>query len=174
MRDDIPLIVISAGSIGCGPIRELALSIRQKSENSIYVAVLCGNNRKLLKELALLSDDRIMLPVPFTDKVHLWLAAADIMITKPGGLSSTEAATTGTPLILMDAVPGLETKNLEYFVENGCAISASCIEDLCKKTFTMLNDVEIKRKMMDKQSIKFHSDSSELLVNHIEGVLDIL
>ena len=60
----------------------------------------------------------------YTRQVSGWMDAADLMISKPGGSTSTETMSKRLPMIIINAVPGCETKNLEYLTGRGCALSA--------------------------------------------------
>ena len=64
------------------------------------------------------SDCRV-LAVPFTDNVQLYMDACDVLLTKPGGLSSTEAAVKNVPMVHTDPIPGCETKNAQFFMDRG-------------------------------------------------------
>lgn len=168
LRDDLPLALIGAGSIGCGPISELALALKERGAG--YVAVLCGNNKKLLRELALKSDDAFLIPVSFTSKVRTWMAAADVMITKPGGLSSTEAATARIPLVFMDAVPGLETHNRNFFLARGCGLAGDSVDELLETATGLLEDADKRERMIACQSAHFDSDSTQAIVDYVLAV----
>ena len=79
LRDDIPVLLIGAGSIGCGPIRELAVKLKALSQGQAVIAVLCGRNKELLKELSEQVEDGLLIPITFTAKINDWLAAADVL-----------------------------------------------------------------------------------------------
>ena len=169
LRDDESLVVIGAGSIGCGPIQEIAERIKLDSEDSTYVAVLCGNNNKLREELSENTVDARFLAIGFTDNVRYWTKAADVFISKAGGLSTTEIASAGVPLILMDAVPGLEQINLDTFVAWGCAATASTTEGICNLAREFCNKEELRETMIDAQKKNFSTNAVKKLVDYISG-----
>lgn len=117
------LILLMCGSMGCGPMEELALKLCGMLGKRGTVAALCGTNERLLESLSREAPDNLHV-VGFTRDVPLWMDAADMIISKPGGLTSSEAMAKRLPMIAIDAVPGCETKNREYLTENGCALTA--------------------------------------------------
>lgn len=167
IRDEMPVILISAGSIGCGPIKELALKIKELSNDEVCVAVLCGNNKKLLKDLAQEVDDSLLIPITFTNKVNYWMAASDAMILKAGGLSTTEAASKNIPMIIMNAAPGLESRNMDYYLKNGCAVTATEVDELAKLALIYASDAEKANEIMNHQKELFSKNSVAELVNTV-------
>ncbi len=132
------LIVLSAGSMGCGNMRSLAKMLASKLQNCT-VAVLCGSNKRLFRQLS--GYNRIH-PIGFTNDVPLYFRAANVIVSKAGGLTITEAAISGTPLIIMNAVQGLETHNLKYFEHNRLARSAETPQQVYPMVLQALSDTE--------------------------------
>ncbi|MBQ6586090.1 MAG: hypothetical protein IJH83_04710 [Coriobacteriales bacterium] len=165
LRDDVKLVLLGAGAIGCGPIKELALQLRERGGGRVCVAVLTGRNRNLLRELSQEADDALLIPLPFTDKVTYWMAAADVMMLKAGGLSTTEAASRGLPMVLMDAVPGLETHNLDYFVGHGCAVTAQDQQGLCDLALRICDDPAFAEGIRQQQRELFGANAVAKLVD---------
>ncbi len=113
-------ILISGGGIGAGEIRKIfkILYDGMGQEGDLRFVVICGNNRKLYAWMEKKYGGRIEL-VGHTDKMALYLRASDLFLTKPGGLSSTEAAVMGVPLLHLPPIPGCETHNARYFAGHG-------------------------------------------------------
>ncbi len=119
-------ILLSGGSIGAGNIkstvRTLRLYLRMHTDTTLIV--LCGSNEALFSDLSeKYKNDVSILPMKSTDRIAELMRASDMIISKPGGLSSTEAAVSGTPLIHIAPIPGCETKNTRYFKKNGMSVS---------------------------------------------------
>ena len=76
----------------------------------------------------------------------LYMDAADLILTKPGGLSSTEAAVKALPMLFIDAVPGCETRNFEFFLENGFADMRDSVLELCDTVCDLLENAEKLKK----------------------------
>ena len=118
-----PLALLMCGSMGCGPMEWLAGELSRALPEGGTVAALCGTNDRLRKSLSRSGLDNVRA-VGFTRQVSLWMDAADLIISKPGGLTSSEAMAKRLPMVVVDAVPGCETKNLEYLTSRGCAVTA--------------------------------------------------
>lgn len=138
LEKDNVQIVLSAGSMGCGNMKSLAKMLAAKLQNCT-ILVLCGNNKRLYRQLS--GYSRIH-PIGFTNDVPLYFRAANVIVTKAGGLTITEAAISGTPLIIMNAVQGLETHNLKYFEHNRLARSAETPQQVYPMVLQALSDTE--------------------------------
>ena len=68
------------------------------------------------------SRQKNVMAIGYTDKVHLYMKASNIIVTKPGGLTSTEAMVCNIPIILSSPIPGVETENYEILTSLGVAI----------------------------------------------------
>ena len=120
-------ILLMSGSIGCGPMTELARQLDEQLRPGDYATVLCGSNRQMLYALQRRSLLRVQA-VGFTSQVAQYMDSADLLVSKPGGISITEAACKGVPMLLADLVGGCETRNQAFFAEHGWA--AACSNDI--------------------------------------------
>ena len=120
---DGPLAILMCGAMGCGPMERLAVELSAELPAGGTLAVLCGTNHRLFEAITSRALPNVHA-VGFTKQVNIWMDAADLMISKPGGSTSTEAMAKRLPMIIINAVPGCETKNLEYLTSRGCALTA--------------------------------------------------
>lgn len=145
-------ILIMTGSMGYGRIENLvhALALRMGAQDGIYI--LGGSNEKLKSRLreAYREDMRIRV-VDYTDRTAEYLAAADILFTKPGGLTSTEAAVAGIPLAHTRPIPGCEDCNQAFYNGHGISISASSEESLVELAVELLAHPGACRQMVQRQ-----------------------
>ena len=114
-------ILFMCGSMGCGPMKLIAKKLADIIKEDEFLVVICGSNIKLYKSLMKYHEENRVRIVGFTKNMPDYMNAAELMITKPGGLSTTEAAAKGLPMVLVDAVSGCETYNMRFWVENGMA-----------------------------------------------------
>ena len=91
-----------------------------------------------------------MKVIGYTKQVPLYMEAADLMLTKPGGLSSTEAAAERLPMVLADFVGGCEGRNLEFFCGNGFALSAQDPDALPELVCRALSDGNLRAGLSEK------------------------
>ncbi|MBZ0166524.1 MAG: hypothetical protein K8I00_06925, partial [Candidatus Omnitrophica bacterium] len=106
-------VLIATGSFGIGPIEEIIDTLR-----SFQIVVVCGHNKSLYERLQKKSPAHVKI-MGLVDNMHELMAAADVMVSKPGGLSITEALVSRLPLIFFNAIPGQETQNIMVLKEYG-------------------------------------------------------
>ena len=147
-------ILMMSGSMGCGPIVGLAQMLSEGIPRDTFMTVVCGRNKKIydeLSEVAVSKDN--MRVVGFSDKIPEYMDASELIITKPGGLSSTEAAVKNLPMVFVEAVPGCETHNLDFFVSNGFAFSGADTEAVAERVIYSLSVPEelnnIRRRLKE-------------------------
>ena len=117
------VILLMGGSMGYGKLLPTVEEML-KDQQSYHIICICGTNGKLADELRTLHDPRLTV-LGFVDNVNEYMDAADCIITKPGGLTTTELIVKHLPAILINPIPGHEQRNLEFLVNNGGAIAVS-------------------------------------------------
>lgn len=141
-------LLVMCGSIGCGPIKELTedLLIRLTPEQEL--TIVCGANEELFAKLEryFAHDPRIHIH-GMVDYVPVLIHSADLFLTKPGGLSTSEAAACGVPMLLMDTVAGCEGHNLNFFLRQGIAVTADTPKHLADLAAALLADPEQLQEM---------------------------
>lgn len=144
-------ILITGGSMGSGNLVKIVRYILkwrdERNIGDITPVIVCGSNKKLHEKMEK-DFSRDCIVVGFTDKMPLYMKACEIFMTKPGGLSSTEAASAGIPIVHITPIPGCESKNLRYFEEHGMSIFAKCSEKSIKKALNYLAISENRDKMV--------------------------
>lgn len=156
-------VVVSCGSMGCGPMRSLAVLLAEALPEDTDLTILCGSNRSLKRDLGLLNRRENVRVLGFTDKMFQWLGAADVLLSKPGGLTSTEAMTMGVPFICINAVPGCETRNLRFFLRHHYAVTARHVPGLVERTLLLLEREEERRAMTERQRAAFGANAAEAI-----------
>lgn len=145
--------LLTGGSIGAGDIqkaiRVLRSYIRKKDINGRLI-VVCGNNKKLYKKLNFRYRNKLIL-LERTKQMALYMKACDIFISKPGGLSSTEAAVVGVPYIHITPIPGCESYNMRYFSKNGMSIGVKHLRLQLSSAVTKLQQSGNSEKMKEEQ-----------------------
>jgi len=110
-------VLIATGSFGIGPIAEIISSLR-----GFQIMVVCGHNKNLYQKLSGLQSDLVQV-FGLVNNMDELMAAADAMITKPGGLSISEALVIGLPMIFFNAIPGQEENNIKVLHGYGVGVS---------------------------------------------------
>jgi processive 1,2-diacylglycerol beta-glucosyltransferase len=125
-------IILMGGGAGLGNLDELAARLLDRSihimntDSQFQLVVLAGKNIKTLQalqELAQHHPERLF-PFGFTSQVERLMACADLVITKPGGLTTSECLAMGLPMIVNAPIPGQEERNADFVMEQGVALKA--------------------------------------------------
>ena len=134
-------LVIMSGSMGCGPIGEVVARIAKSMPDTCELSVVCSSNKKLYRKLRMRFGYKKNVHVlGFVKNISRLLDSADVFITKPGGISTTEAVVKGVPMVLINAVGGCETHNLEFFVSRGAACTADTPKELAWQSLQLLQN----------------------------------
>ena len=169
-RDKLTLLIMS-GSMGFGNIKRIVSKIDRLSAD-FQVIVVCGNNAQAKHDIDSMRKSKKFLTYGFVNNVDELMAASDCIVTKPGGLTTSEALAMGLPMILINPIPGQEDRNLEFLLNNGVAmaVSETCpIDEVIFQIFKNPDRIEIMKK-----SIEFLSspNSTETLAEFVSK-LDI-
>lgn len=155
-------ILITGGSMGGGKIGDAIEKLRNHfaGKDNIELIIVCGSNQSLYNTLIESHHSDITI-IGYTKDMASYIKASDLFITKPGGLSSTEAAVCGVPVLHTAPIPGCETYNAKYFSERGMSISGDITTEILHKVDKLLNDEMQCKKMIDlqKQFINPHAAS---------------
>ena len=122
-------VLVLAGGLGMGPLEETLRQIDQ-SPAALQVIVVAGKNEKLRDRLKAQPHKHPTAVLGFATNMHELMAAADLIVTKPGGLTSSEALAMGKPLLIVNPLPGQEEANSDFLLERGAAAKINRLEDL--------------------------------------------
>jgi processive 1,2-diacylglycerol beta-glucosyltransferase len=140
---DRPVVLQLAGGFGVGPVAKLYQALLAV-ERPLDLVVVAGRNEKVKAELESLpagSRHRVRI-LSFTDQIDEWMAAADLVVSKPGGLTTSETLARGAVMVIVNPIPGQESRNSDYLLENGAAIKGNNIATLAYKVDALLDDKE--------------------------------
>ena len=141
LPEDGKMVLLFSGSIGCGKLNRIAPELARRLPIDCTLAVLCGHNKRMYNLLQGHTNPRLTV-VGYTTRVAEYMAAADLCITKPGGLSTTEMLAIGLPMVLMLSVPGCETRNLNFFKNLGVAVGTDDWNEAIELTVKLVEDDE--------------------------------
>jgi processive 1,2-diacylglycerol beta-glucosyltransferase len=129
LRDDLPVLLVPSGGFGMGPVAEILAEL-DRVERPFQTVVVTGRNAELRRELAAQDRKHPTQVLGFALNMHELMAVADLLITKPGGLTSSEALAMGKPLFILSPIPGQEAANSDFLLEHGAAAKVNRVEDL--------------------------------------------
>lgn len=118
-------VMMMMGSMGYGDdTLDIVKSVDSLGDD-LQIIVVCGNNKKMKRRLSGMSFSHKVYTLGFVDNVDVLMDSADCIITKPGGLSTSEALAKELPIIMLDPIPGQEDRNKEFMLNNGIALNIS-------------------------------------------------
>ena len=168
LSTNTPTVLLMGGSLGMGRISVLYEELQQ-IERDIQIIVITGTNKKLFSQLSSLKQTSCKSTriIGYTTEVNRYMQACDLLITKPGGLTITEALISNVPLALFSAIPGQEEKNAEFLLKNKLAVDLGDGKN-CKEIINNLLNSPDELEQMRANCIKFArptcgSDIKELL-----------
>ena len=163
-------LLMMTGSMGCGPMEEITQLLANSLPAEYDVTVACSSNKQLLRRMERKFADKPNIHIcGFIGNVSAMMDSADLFLTKPGGISTTEAMVKGLPMVLVNVVGGCETPNLEFFVAHGGAATADtpeAIAALCKQ----LLEHDEERLIMRQSLLAMHKiPASQAICDRLEA-----
>ena len=143
LRDDLPTVLVLGGGFGMGPVAEILESL-DGIEREFQIVVVAGRNPDLRRELAVQDRRHPTHVLGFVTNMHEMMAVADLIVTKPGGLTTAEALALGKPLFILNPIPGQEAANSDFLLERGAAAKVNRVEDLPFRVGRLLGSPKLK------------------------------
>ena len=172
LPENAPLFLVMSGSMGFGKVHLLAHELVSRLENGEQAVIICGNNKKRMRSLRLqFHKNPNVHIIGFTRPVAEYMAAADVLFTKPGGLSSTEAAVRRVPLVHTDPIPGCETKNRAFFVSRGMSVTGAHQKELAEAGISLARDDVRQIAMRDAQRKNSHPQAGTSITHLLEKLV---
>src|ERR671921_1295507 len=148
--DDLPVVLVMGGGLGGGDLEEVVTLLLEASE-AMHLVVLCGSNDRSRSQLARLATrkgkDATFLA--FTDRVRELMAGGSVLVTKPGGMSCTEALASRLPQVLFHPIPGQEEDNAAAIIRYGAGVMAREASDILGQTFKILTSANQRDQMVE-------------------------
>jgi len=147
LSHQLPKVLVMGGGQGLGPIESIVESL-QKIDIKLEILVVTGINKKLYYKLERKINNfkhRVIL-FGFVNNIAELMTVSDVIITKPGGITTAEALSKGLPMIIVKPIPGQEMSNTKYLVEKGAAVM---LEDP-KKIKDLLTEILLNKERLNK------------------------
>lgn len=164
-----------AGSFGVTEVLKIYENI-SALENDFQVIIITGNNDKLYSKFIKLLESnptgKKTHLIKFTDEVEKYMQLADVIITKPGGLTVTESLATGLPMVIFKAYPGQEEDNTDYLLRKGSAVQIKKPKYAPSVFLSLLEDPE-KLSDMKRSSLSISCEhSADKIYQLIKDITD--
>jgi processive 1,2-diacylglycerol beta-glucosyltransferase len=152
LDQDRTVILLSAGGFGVGSIDSMISALLQL-EHRAQVVAICGRNEELKKRLTRMAsrikpDANVHVkPIGYTTEIDELMTAADVVLGKPGGLTTSEALAKGLAFVIVNPIPGQEERNSDHLLEAMAAIRCNNLPTLAYKVDKLLGDHQRFAKM---------------------------
>ncbi len=145
LEKDRLTILVSAGGFGVGNIERLLIALGDL-QTPAQILAICGRNEELKSKLETLAAEKLntetltFKPIGYTTQMDELMSASDLIVGKPGGLTTSEALAKGLIFVVVNPIPGQEERNSDHLLEQGCAIKCNNLPTLAYKIDALIND----------------------------------
>jgi processive 1,2-diacylglycerol beta-glucosyltransferase len=131
LKPDLPVILLMGGSLGLGPMKSVIRKL-DKLPQPFHILAVTGQNKKLQAALSR-KGTKLRHPTQvfgFVSNIPELMEVAEMVVTKPGGITTAEALVKRLPMIIINPIPGQEQKNADFLLAHRVAVSAEDAEDV--------------------------------------------
>ena len=166
---DRKIFLLMGGSMGAGDLEKLTEKLWKEIGGLEGIAVICGSNKKIFQKLKKrYEEEKDVFIIGKTRQMELYMKACDIIYTKPGGLTSTEAAVSRIPIVHTAPIPGCESANRRFFVSHKMSIAPRSAEEQVEEGIRLLESPEQVRAMEEAQKNCISGRAAEKIVDFLE------
>ena len=166
--------LIMSGSMGYGNVDALVHQLLARIREDDKVVCVCGRNQQMYDNIATtFSNEERLCLLGYTDQVSLLMDASDVIFTKPGGITSTEAMVKNIPIIHTAPIPGLENYNARFFHNHGLSYHTNDTNQQVAIAMRLCEDKAFKKSMLQQQRIYGNPRTSDDVIDWILNHQDI-
>ena len=162
-------VLLLTGSMGFGNVEEIVDELKNNIKD-INLIVACGTNKELYEKLN--KKDNV-IALEFTENIDLYMKSSDIILSKPGGLTTTEIAVLGKPFIHTMPIPGCENYNANFFESHKMSLKCMNIPEIVESTKLLLENKDLCMELVENQRKYMNRNSCKDLVNLIKKEIKI-
>lgn len=176
LREDLPILLLSAGALGVGPA-QAAVEYLRYLETPCQIVVICGKNDDLQKQVRNLSSNNypphLSVHVQgYTTEMDEFMTMADLYIGKPGGLTTAELLTKGIPMAILSPIPGQEERNSDHLLEKGVAIKCNEFTTMAYKIDLLFRGPDRLARMKKAALSLGRPDAASFIVHTLLNTMD--
>lgn len=158
--------MIMGGSMGFGDMERLIAELCNRTTESDRIICICGQNKErqatLSKQFAEFQQVKVL---GYTDQIALLMDCCDVLLSKPGGITSTEAIIRNIPLIHTSPIPGLEDKNGQFFHARNMSYYTTDTHKQVEIAIRLCNDLPFREQMLKSQRENANNRTCDMIVN---------
>ncbi len=171
LPQDAPVFLVMTGSMGFGDISSFTLDLLLTCPSRARILILTGSNAPLKVRIDRdFAGEKRVRTVAFTQEVPLYMEACDVLLSKPGGLTSTEAAVKNVPLVHTRPIPGCETKNAAFFSSRGLSLFAEKPKEAAKAAAMLASDGALRIQMRRAQRETIPPRAAAAIVDRLSAL----
>lgn len=159
-------ILVMSGSMGFGNVIS-EISALDRLEMDFQIVSICGNNTRLKNKIDKMNLSKKIFNYGFTDMVDIFMDACDCIITKPGGLTTSEALAKQIPMLINNPIPGQEDRNVEFLLNAGAAMKISSTTPIDEAVYQLFSDENRTQNMREAMSLLAKPSAAEDLVKFV-------
>lgn len=166
------MYLVMTGGIGCGDALGLCDELLMVPDEEAVLCVLAGRNQELLDQLRnKYAGSPCVRAISFTDQVSIYMRAADVLLSKAGGISSAEAAVANVPLVHTMMIPGVETLNAAFFAKLGMSFMANNFSEAARYADRIVYDGKTAQRIVEAQRQNMPPNGAERIADYFVNVL---
>ena len=159
LDEDISTILLMSGSMGYGKM-DKSIALLDKLSINFQAMVVCGNNKEMYRKIKSKNLKKRFDVYGYVNHIDTMMDASDCIITKPGGITSSEALAKRLPMIMINPIPGHEVRNAEFMLNNGIALYATKSFPLDEAVFSIFRHPDRLEDMRETINIFGHRHST--------------
>lgn len=169
LPQDTPIYLIMSGSMGFGKLAVFAAELALHCKNGEHIIIVCGSNEKIRKVLdkEFHFNKRVHV-LGYTSHIADYMDACDVIFTKPGGLTSTEALVKNIPIVHTAPIPGCETANRNFFGVRHLSVSSKFLAKQVQLGKQLLNDERLRCEMSASQRANRKPAAAMQIIDKLE------
>jgi processive 1,2-diacylglycerol beta-glucosyltransferase len=153
LEKDKPRVLIMGGTQGLGPIKKL-VRLMDRSSIDLQLIIACGTNKKLYNWLTRRRRKKKTVILPYANNIDELMQVSDVILTKPGGITTAEALAKSLPMLIISPLPGQEAMNTKFLLKEGVAVKAESPKDI---------EILLEELLENKNKLKAMSDKARML-----------
>lgn len=163
-------ILVMSGSMGFGNVIS-EISALDRLDMDFQIVSICGNNTRLKNKIDKLNLTKPIFNYGYSDKVDVFMDACDCIITKPGGLTTSEALAKQIPMLINNPIPGQEDRNVEFLLNAGAAMKISATAPIDEAVYQLFSDDERTENMRSAMRLLAKPNAAADLVEFVTEIV---
>jgi processive 1,2-diacylglycerol beta-glucosyltransferase len=165
LEPHLPTIMVMGGNEGLGPMEKTVQALDELNR-PLQLIVVCGRNKKLYRKLRKNRNDfrKPVSIMAYSNRIDDLMAMSTLIVGKPGGLTSAEALSKSLPLIIVNPLPGQESRNTQFLLEAGVALKTNSLPELKNLIEKLLGD-NIRLDNLRRKARSFAQPDSALRIS---------